>query len=119
MLSLVAVISRLHPLLFDEKKEGGKERRCGRGPGFLRNEIYPYLVSIRLHHGGKLGHERYYGGKVTYINYCDKDLMALLIRDGQRLWQAGYSEMFMNYYYKITNMNICNGLKPIQSDVNV
>lgn len=27
--------------------------------------------------------------------------------------------MLMNYYYKITNMNICNGLKPIQSDADV
>ncbi|KAM1408960.1 hypothetical protein ACFX2I_009414 [Malus domestica] len=31
----------------------------------------------------------------------------------------GYSEMFMNYYYKIPNMDISNGLKPIQSDVDV
>ncbi|KAM2308028.1 hypothetical protein ACFX1S_030303 [Malus domestica] len=32
---------------------------------------------------------------------------------------VGYSEQFMNYYYQIPNMDLCNGLKSIQSDSDV
>ncbi|RXH72081.1 hypothetical protein DVH24_025582 [Malus domestica] len=32
---------------------------------------------------------------------------------------VGYSERFINYYYKIPNMDFCNGLKPIQSGSEV
>ncbi|RXH87170.1 hypothetical protein DVH24_028670 [Malus domestica] len=78
----------------------------------------PCLFSICLHHGGELNHDYYYRGKVAYIDYCDNDLMSLpMIYD--MVESLGYSEMFMNYYYKIPNMTICNGLKPIQSDADV
>ena len=55
---------------------------------------------------------------MTYIDNCDKDLMSLPVIDDM-LEALGYSDRFMNYYYKIPNIKICNGLKPIQSDANV
>ncbi|RXH79867.1 hypothetical protein DVH24_041014 [Malus domestica] len=78
---------------------------------------YPKLFLIRLHHGGELGHEYYCGGKVAYIDYCDKDLMSLPVINDM-VEAIGYNEMFMNYYYKIPNMDFSNGLKPIQSDAD-
>ncbi|RXI00380.1 hypothetical protein DVH24_037928 [Malus domestica] len=57
-------------------------------------------------------------GKVAYIDYCDNDLMSLLVIDDM-VEALGYSEMFMNYYDKIPNMDISNGLKLIQSDADV
>ncbi|KAM1146344.1 hypothetical protein TB2_037672 [Malus domestica] len=44
--------------------------------------------------------------------------MSLLVIDDM-VEALGYSEMFMNYYYKIPNMDICDGLKLIQSDADV
>ena len=45
------------------------------------------------------------GGKVTYIDNCDKDLMSLSVIDDM-VEALGYSERFMNYYYKIPNMDL-------------
>ncbi|KAB2603218.1 hypothetical protein D8674_004223 [Pyrus ussuriensis x Pyrus communis] len=60
----------------------------------------------------------YVGGKVTYIDNCDKDLMSLPMIDDM-VEAIGYIERFMNYYFKIPNMDLSNGLKQIQSDSDV
>ncbi|KAB2622173.1 hypothetical protein D8674_024355 [Pyrus ussuriensis x Pyrus communis] len=60
----------------------------------------------------------YVGGKVTYIDNCDKDLMSLPVIDDM-VEAVGYIERFMNYYFKIPNMDLSNGLKQIQSDSDV
>ncbi|KAB2601156.1 hypothetical protein D8674_002161 [Pyrus ussuriensis x Pyrus communis] len=44
--------------------------------------------------------------------------MSLLVIDDM-VEALGYNEWFMNYYYKIPNMDLSNGLKPIQSDFDV
>ncbi|CAN6695228.1 unnamed protein product [Malus baccata var. baccata] len=68
------------------------------------------LFSIELHHGGEISYDLYAGGKVTYIDNYDKNLMSLpMIDDMMKV--VGYSERFMNYYYQIPNMDLCNGLK--------
>ncbi|RXH71916.1 hypothetical protein DVH24_025417 [Malus domestica] len=79
---------------------------------------YLELFSIELHHGGEISYDIYVEGKVTYVDYCDKDLMSLPVIDDM-VEALGYSERFMNYYYKIPNMDLSNGLKPIQNDFNV
>ncbi|KAB2596192.1 hypothetical protein D8674_031642 [Pyrus ussuriensis x Pyrus communis] len=80
--------------------------------------LYPELLSIELHNGGEISYDLYVGGKVTYIDNCDKDLMSLQVIDDM-VEALGYSEQFMNYYYKIPNMDLSNGLKSIQSDFDV
>ncbi|KAB2635338.1 hypothetical protein D8674_025872 [Pyrus ussuriensis x Pyrus communis] len=79
---------------------------------------YPELFSIELHHGGEISYDLYSGGKVTYIDKCDKDLMSLPMIDDM-VKAVGYNEWFMNYYFKIPNLDLCNGLKLIQSDSDV
>ncbi|XP_048420906.1 uncharacterized protein LOC125468709 [Pyrus x bretschneideri] len=81
-------------------------------------KFFPELFSIELHHGREISYDMYVGGKVTYIDNCDKDLMSLpVISD--IVEAVGYIERFMNYYFKIPNMNLSNGLKQIQSDFDV
>ncbi|KAB2615197.1 hypothetical protein D8674_021785 [Pyrus ussuriensis x Pyrus communis] len=80
--------------------------------------LYLELFSIELHHGGEISCDLYAKGKVTYIDNYDKDLMSLQMIDDM-VKAVGHSERFMNYYYKIPNMDLCNGLKLIQSDSDV
>ncbi|RXH75778.1 hypothetical protein DVH24_039477 [Malus domestica] len=64
------------------------------------------------------GKEFYFGGKISYIDGCDKDLMSLLVVD-DTVEALGYKEMFMSYYYVIPNMEIFNGLRKIEGDADV
>ncbi|KAB2636205.1 hypothetical protein D8674_026739 [Pyrus ussuriensis x Pyrus communis] len=80
--------------------------------------FFPELFSIELHHGGEISYDMYVGEKVTYIDNCDKDLMSLPVIDDMAE-AVGYIERFMNYYFKIPNMDLSNGLKQIQSDSDV
>ncbi|KAB2626011.1 hypothetical protein D8674_017671 [Pyrus ussuriensis x Pyrus communis] len=65
------------------------------------------LFSIELHHGGEISYDMYVGGKVTYIDNCDKYLMSLPVIDDM-VEVVGYIERFMNYYFKIPNMDLSN-----------
>ncbi|CAN6542400.1 unnamed protein product [Malus baccata var. baccata] len=64
------------------------------------------------------GKEFYFGGKISNIDGCDKDLMSLPVVDAT-VEALGYKEMFMSYYYVIPNMEIFNGLRKIEGDVDM
>ena len=80
--------------------------------------VYPKLFFIELRHGGEINYDLYAKGNVTYIDNCDTYLMSLPVIDDM-VEAVGYIERFMNYYFKIPNMDLSNGLKQIQSDSDV
>ncbi|KAB2600177.1 hypothetical protein D8674_010448 [Pyrus ussuriensis x Pyrus communis] len=93
-------------------KWGGGQGKAGMVEGCCGWEkderVFPELFSIKLHHGGEISYDMYVRGKVTYIDNCDKDLMSLLVIYDM-VEAAGYIEWFMNYYFKIPNMDLSNG----------
>ncbi|CAL9022822.1 unnamed protein product, partial [Prunus brigantina] len=72
------------------------------------------LFSIRMHHGGRLIHEYYLDGTVTYFDYVDKDKMSLTEIDCMVVYLGNIGRI--DYWYRVEDEG---DLKRVEFDSEV